>query len=220
MIFSNNNIKAVDPNTFQSGVGNLRKIDLSRNFIQTLDVNLFVNAIMLTEINLSGNAIVIFTPKLHNLIRLEFMYLTGNQMEQLNCNIFPDSVTNETKIYVDWNHLTEVNMNCINYNGNSRITLNIGGNHIEELTFVTSKLSNNMGALYASDNEIENISIESDMKQLKHLTLANNSETDISNVTQHCISLGIIGLSDNDIDTLSADLFKKMTYLNEIRLTR
>lgn len=162
--FSRNKIAKVHANAFAEGVENLKVISLSYNMIESLDVNLFAMATNLKEIDLQRNVIVHFEPELSQLIHLERLFLQANKLVELKCNIFPDSVANNTTIAVMLNYLEQVDLDCDYYNGQSDITLYIGNNRINSLTLNPSKLTNNMKLLVAN---FEIITIESDLKCIR-----------------------------------------------------
>lgn len=188
--FSHNQIGKIDPEAFVDGAEKLRSVKLNKNRIKSLDAGLFAS-----------------------LTHLEYLDLNNNQLEQLNCDVFPpQSVKSFTLLAFEWNELKEIHLDCDTSKSNIK-SLFIGNNRIKKLALPDSGFVQSLGALFAHDNSIQKISIESDLMNLKNLHLANNSLTNVSDVFKRCNFLETLNLSSNDLRQLPAHAFEKMKSL-------
>lgn len=198
--FSYNQIKTIDPKAL-SGVL-IGKINLAHNLIETIDEELFASSKYLSEVDLSYNQLEKFEISGTNFNYLESLILSHNKIVKLDCNIFPN-VYQDSVVLIDAssNQLTDLDLNC-DHETNYALTLSIDDNLLENLTLPSTMVAVNLNA---SRNNIKTVSIESDLKRLKQLRLANNGLTDVSSIVENCSSLLILDLSSNDIHEFNTD---------------
>lgn len=109
--FTNNQIQTIHEHTFADGVNNLRRINLSNNFIKSLPYYVFEGPTRLFELNLNYNLLNSFEVNLRQLTNLSTLLLSNNQIERLGCNVF--GIQGIQTIDASGNGLLEVATNCV-----------------------------------------------------------------------------------------------------------
>lgn len=207
--FSNNQIELVKFGGFGK---KFTVVDLSYNRIENLDKDAFVDLTELVTLDLSYNLIKYFPADLSNTRshRDHYLYLQSNRIEQVNCNTF----AKQSVVLLSGNPIKNIDLNCTE-NDLGKLYV---GDLLEELTLPPSPLVDNLTEIHAASNKIKKISIERDMRNLKVLSLYNNSLTNVSDILQYCNNLEELNLSENTIGDLSSDRVVKMTNLKQLFL--
>lgn len=209
--FSYNKINHIHPKAFHGGTKKLMKLDLSGNCIGDLDKNVFASLLNLMKLDLSYNSIEHFDVDLSNLTELVSLSINNNKIVQLDCNIF----SKVTSIDASTNRLREIDWSC---ESSFLFSLNLADNLLSNLTLSAVGLSKTLRILNVARNKIETISIENDLPKLKELDLMANNLKNISAISEHCVALKLLGLSNNNIQQLDANAFVKMTNLEYLYL--
>lgn len=137
--FSHNRIRKIDSKTFDSGVSNLKELDLSHNSIKSLEAGVFISALNLKKIALNDNWLRFFKPDLSRLNRLKELNLSNNGIIRLGCNVFANKI--DILVDVSSNGLQQMDLNCSQGSSSNGIFLNIRENLLHNLTLPT--LNNN-----------------------------------------------------------------------------
>lgn len=216
--FSYNQISKIDSKIFGGVAKKVKKLSFAHNLIELLENELFTDQIHLTEIDFSHNLLKSFNIELNNLESLKSLRLESNKIVQLDCGIFPNSMAETTSINLATNHLEGMDFNCDK--SCESLVLNVDDNKLTGLTLPKSQIVESLTSLFANKNKIENISIESDMKKLKHLKLADNKlfNERAMDIFVHCSSLETLDLSSNTINQLSVHSLAKMKQLINLNL--
>lgn len=218
--FAYNQIESL---TFRGTGQRFTIVDLSHNRIQNLDTDAFVNLSNLVELRLSYNFIKYFPASLSNVKpnRQNYLYLDNNLIEKVDCNTF----AKQYGVLLSGNPIKSIDLNCTE---NDLAKLFIGNSKFRwdeddvmvELNLPASPLVDNLSEIHAAGNNIKRVSIERKMKNLRVLSLYNNSLTNISDILEHCSNLDELNLSDNDIGELSGNAFVEMRHLKQLFLRK
>lgn len=225
--FSYNKITKIDAKIFI--LPKLETLKFSHNLVETLDEKLFETTTELREIDFSYNQLETFLPEMMNLKWLTSLNLNNNRIVQLKCNAFPNrskfelmfirampESTLHTTIDVSDNRLKAIDLNC--EKSSKRLVLNVDNNLLEDLTLPGSTLGGNLERVLASKNKIKTIHIENELNGLTWLKVANNCLTNITDIFKYCGSLTTLDLSFNNLGSLGANSFVKLTKLENLHL--
>lgn len=136
--FEMNKIGKIDPNAFAVGVEYLKKIDLSWNYIKTLDWRTFANVVSLKYLDFELNPIEEFGTEI--IQPGELQYFDENKTDALskNCLILPFQHGAQLTIHLSSNKLMNIEMNCtsdtrylLNTTDNYDIKINDGNLHLQ-----------------------------------------------------------------------------------------
>lgn len=233
LTLSHNRIAELRASTFVEATG-LFMLDLSHNNIAAVDKFAFVNAQSLARLNLGHNEIgELDEGTFRDMIFLEQIYLNDNRLSAIDANLFANNA-NLQKIVLDNNRLLLLDMTVfakclhlelIRVSGNRLHSLNatvlppkfktlaINNNTIAELY-----LKNSMEVLEASNNRIRSLIVEQPLA-MRTLLLANNSLTDIRNVTA-MENLESLDLSQNQIGRLAISTLVRLKSLTVLNLAQ
>lgn len=209
--FSSNRISRIDSTIFGDCHG-LKYLYLNNNDIESIDVDFFENLRNLKILELAFNKLKTFASNLAQLDHLQFLSLSGNNIEVLDCNIYPRSSERDLVIIIEDNGLTNVILDCDDVNPyGMTIALRVGRNSLEHLTFPASNLTRTLRAVMASGNKISNVSIDDHLHRLTVLELNKNQLADhgVSDIFQYCHSLKELSLSQNKITKFDGSSFVK-----------
>lgn len=213
---SYNRIDKIHPTAFKGTEQTLKLLKLQNNRIKRLEKDTFANLTSLKLLDLNDNLMKVFQADLSTGHSMMYLFLKNNRLTRLDCNAFFNSSLDFTFIDASGNHLKEVNWNCNTNCSSLGWTLNINDNRLERLVLPSSQLVKTMSSLYASRNNIKEVSIASDLNSLLELKLAANNLTNIPKI--QCDSLEELDLSFNKISQLDDDSFENLPNLERLYL--
>lgn len=170
--------------------GALRQLDLSRNFISSLNASPLYSLEKLARLDLSRNMISDIE-NLNSLQSLKMLNLNQNHID--NTRFLVDGLQSLQELHLAGNYLTQID-----------------GNSFEDLW--------DLNHLDLSNNTIDTVNIQFGFENLKHLELANNKLHDLGFI-QKLPHLEYLGLSGNRIALLTADHLRRSQLVRRIDLS-
>lgn len=206
-------------------------LDLSHNHIRTVDKFAFVNAQSMSRLNLGHNQIdELHVSTFRDMKFLDQISLNDNRLTFIDPGLFAGSVHLQ-KIVLDNNRLLELDMTVFTKFSHLEL-IQVSGNMLQSInatvlppkfktlainnnTLTELYLNNNMEVLEASNNRIRSLIVDQPLS-MRQLLLANNSLTDMTNITV-MEKLEVLDVSQNRIGRLNISTLaplKSLTLLN------
>lgn len=205
--FSFNQIKTIDTNAFADHNRYVQIFDLSNNLLKTIDNQVFRYFKHMRQMHLQNNLIEeLIDGPFHAMPYLQTLDLSGNRLKSINCGDFP-YFQSLTELQLSRNYLTELNTNCIRHELN--YVLFIAENKLTSLN-----ISQNLSEIHAAANQIEQVFIENDLKNIKILDLVKNPIKNVSGVIKLLgEQLKSLSISNCVIDELDENTFASFPHL-------